>query len=579
MIKSPLRINILCLLLSLLVWAPSVQAHLTTYTGAERSSTVAEIWIEAEHVKVQLEIGAQDREAFANLLHHAVSKPDAVDHGIVLTGDDGLRLKGEVQVLAQRPRTNRSTASQAAAEARPASSMVTYVELIYTLADPPATLTLTPPMHDDHRKAAAEIGVMVYHESIPVINFQCLRRPEILQLDWRDPWYSAFKSPDLQRHHRAPIMTFLYIEPYEVRFEMLMRLKTLVSWMSLDLQHPMQIGMDEQARLRERIGQFLAQQSQVHIDGATSRPLLDRVEFVRVTPQGIQPLETVESLTLNTALVGVILAYIMPGLPQEVIVDWTFFNGQITSIPSTIIDPVSQLTYDMTPAQPSLRWTNLLDHYNYQAATIDAITAQAAKQLDIALPSVVLGLAALLVFGLGRRLGLNGLYRSVAMALMVLIAVVVWPFGRIAVRNPLAAPYELPDVEAILILQGLLQNTYRAFDFRAENDVYDKLAVSASGDLITDIYLQHRQRLEMEEQGGARAKVQDVQLLDATPSGPPGQRQHLTFQCTWRITGIVNHWGHTHQRRNQYEARVTIQPIERSWKMVDLDLIEERRLP
>jgi hypothetical protein len=182
-----------------------------------------------------------------------------------------------------------------------------------------------------------------------------------------------------------------------------------------------------------------------------------------------------------------------------------------------------------------------------------------------------------LVFGLGRRLGCKGLYRIVAMALMVLIAVVVWPFGRIEVRNPLAAPYELPDVEAILILQGLLQNTYRAFDFRAENDVYDKLAVSASGDLITDIYLQHRQRLEMEEQGGARARVQDVQLLDAMPSGPPGQR--LTFQCTWRITGTVNHWGHTHQRRNQYEARITIQPIAQTWKMVALDLIEERRLP
>jgi hypothetical protein len=580
MIKPRLPIYILCLLLGLLMWAPSVQAHLTTYTGAERSSTVAEIWIEAERIKVQLEIGAQDREAFANLLNHAVSKPDKVDHDIVLTGDDGMPLKGEVQVMAQRPRTNRSTASQVAAEARPASPMVTYVEIIYTLAEPPATLTLTPPMQDhDRGKAVAEIGFMVYHDSIPVIDFQYLRRPEILQLDWRDPWYSAFKNPDLQRHHRAPIMTFLYIEPYEVRFEMLMRLKTLASWMSLDIQHPMQIGMDEQAWLRQRIGQFVVQQSQVHIDGATSRPLLDRVEFVRVTPQGIQPLETAASLTLNTALVGVILAYIRPGLPQEVTVDWTFFNDQMTSIPSTIIDPVSQLPYDMTPAQPSLHWTNVLDNYNYQAATIDAIAAQAANQFDISLPSVVLGLAALLVFGLGRHLGLTRLYRIVAMMLMVLTAVVVWPFGRIAVRNPLAAPYELPDVEAILILQGLLQNTYRAFDFRAENDVYDKLAVSVSGDLITDLYLQHRQRLEMEEQGGARASVQDVQLLDATPSGPPSQRQRLTFQCTWRITGIVNHWGHAHQRRNQYEARITIQPIEQTWKMMALDLIEERRLP
>jgi hypothetical protein len=262
-----------------------------------------------------------------------------------------------------------------------------------------------------------------------------------------------------------------------------------------------------------------------------------------------------------------------------VTVDWTLFNDQITSIPSTIIDPVSQLPYDMTPAQPTLRWSNMLDNYNYQAASIDAIAAQTDKQLDIPLPSTLLCLAALLLFGLGRYFGLKGLYQIMAIALIVVIAVVVWPLGRVAVRNPLAAPYELPDVEAILILQGLLQNTYRAFDFRAENDVYDKLAVSISGDLITDVYLQHRQRLEMEAQGGARAKVQDVQLLDAVPGGSPGKHQRLMFQCTWRITGTVNHWGHTHQRRNQYEAMITIQPIEQTWKMVALDLINERRLP
>ena len=579
MMKPWLPIYVLCLLLGLLVFAHTVQAHLTTYTGAERSSTVAELWIDAERIVLQLEIGEQDREAFATLLNDAASKPDQVSQGLVLTGEHNMPLVGEVKAIERRPRTNRSTAPPSAADQRLGSHRVTYIEIVYTWTGRPATLTFTPPMKQDGGAAAAEIGFIVYHEAIPVIDFQYLRRPEILQLDWRDPWYSAFKNPDLQRHHRAPIMTYLYIEPHEVRFEILIRLKALASWMSLDMRHPMQIDVDEQARLRGRIGQFLVQQSQVHIDGATSRPILDRVEFVRATPQGIQPLETAEPLTFHTALIGVILAYIIPGPPQEVTVDWTFFNDQVTSIPSTIIDPVSQLPYDMTPAQPTLRWTNMLNNYNYQAATIEAIAAQAAKQLDIPLPSVILCLAALLIVGLGRHLGLKGLYRITAIAILLVTAVLVWPFGRMAVRHPLATPYELPDVEAILILQGLLQNTYRAFDFRAENDVYDKLAVSVSGDLITDIYLQHRKRLEMEEQGGARARVQDVQLLDATQSGPSGKRQRLTFQCTWRITGTVNHWGHTHQRRNQYEARITIQPTEQTWKMVALDLINERRLP
>ncbi len=569
----------LCLMLSLLALVRTAQAHLTKYTGAEHSSTVAEIWIDEERITLRLEIGDLDQDAFVDLLNDAAPGQDEVSRELLLIGDNGAPLAGAVKVIERRPRTDRSTVSQSTAAQVPGSAEVTYAEVVYELGMHPATLTLMPPPRMGSDEAAAQIGFIVYHETIPVIDFQYLVRPETLRLDWRDPWYSAFENADLKRHHSAPLMTFLYVEPYEVRFEILIRLKALASWMSLDVSTQEPIDIDRQARLREQVGQFLLQQSRVQIDGVRSRPLLDRVEFVRVTPQGIQSLDAAERLTFQTALVGVILAYATPGPPQDVTVDWTHFDDQITSIPATIIDPVSQLPYDVTPAQPTLRWTNMLDDYNYQVATIDAIAAQAANQFDIPLLSVLLCLAAALIAGFGGFLALNGVYRITAVALIFVVAVGVGPFGRIAVRNPFAAPYQLPEVESLLILQGLLQNTYRAFDFRAENDVYDKLAVSTADDLITDIYLQSRKRLVMEAQGGARAKVQDVQLLDAVQVGPPGKRQRLTFQCAWRITGTVNHWGHTHQRRNQYEARVTIQPIEQTWKIVALDVIEERRLP
>ena len=570
---------LLCLALTLLALTRTAQAHLTKYTGAEHSSTVAEIGIDGERITLRLEIGDLDQEAFADLLNSEASEQDGVQLGLLLTGDDGALLAGEVKLVERRPRMDRSTGSQSTAVRIPGSPEVTYVEVVYELGALPETLTLTPPRRIGSDEAAAEIGFIVYHETIPVVDFQYLARPETLRLDWRDPWYSAFENADLKRHHSAPLMTFLYVEPYEVRFEILIRLKALASWMSLDVPSQEPIDAEAQARLREQIGQFLLQQSQVRIDGAKSRPLLDRVEFVRVTPGGIQSLDTAEQPTFHTALVGVILAYVTPGPPQEVTVDWTHFDDEITSIPSTIIDPVSQLPYDVTSAQPTLRWTNMLADYNYQVATIEAIAAQAAKQLDFPLLSVVLCLAAALLAGFGGHLALNGVYRIAAIVLIFVVAVGVSSFGRVAIRNPFAAPYELPEAESLSILQGLLQNTYRAFDFRAEDDVYDKLAVSAEGDLITDIYLQSRQRLIMEEQGGARAKVQDVQLLDAVQVGPPDKHQRFTFQCAWRITGTVNHWGHTHQRRNQYDAMITLQPIEQTWKIVALDVIEERRLP
>ena len=578
-IRSWRALCLLCLALSLLALARTAQAHLTKYTGAEHSSTVAEFSIETGGITLRLEIGDLDRQAFPDLLGEDASGQGEGSLGLLLAGDDGVPLSGEVRVVERRPRTDRSMASQPTAAPLPGSLEVTYVEVNYPLATQPTTLTLTPPRGIGGDEAAAEIGFIVYHETIPVIDFQYLKRPETLRLDWRDPWYTAFENADLTRHHSAPVMTFLYVEPYEVRFEILIRLKALASWVSLDVPTDKPIDPQTQARLREQIGPFLLQQNQVRIDGAKSRPLLDRVEFVRVTPGGIQALDAAARPTFHTALVGVILAYVTPGPPQEVTADWTHFDDQITSIPSTIIDPVSQLPYDLTPAQPTLRWTNLLDDYNYQLTTIDSIAAQAANEFVLPLPSSVLCFIAAIFLGYGGRMGLSGVSRITAFVVFFVMALGLVSFGQMTVRNPLKAPYRLPEVEALTTLQGLLQNTYRAFDFRAEEDIYDKLAVSAAGDLITDIYLQNRQRLVMEEQGGARAKVQDVQLLDAVQVGPPAKRQRFTFQCTWRITGTVNHWGHTHQRRNQYDAMITIQPIGQSWKIVALDVIEERRLP
>jgi hypothetical protein len=104
------------------------------------------------------------------------------------------------------------------------------------------------------------------------------------------------------------------------------------------------------------------------------------------------------------------------------------------------------------------------------------------------------------------------------------------------------------------------------FDFRAEADIYDQLAVSVTGDRITDIDLPSRKRLTVKAQGRAQAKVEAVELLEVMPIGLPDAAQRLQFQCTWRITSSVSHWGHSHWRCHQYKALITIQPIEQTGK-------------
>ena len=65
------------------------------------------------------------------------------------------------------------------------------------------------------------------------------------------------------------------------------------------------------------------------------------------------------------------------------------------------------------------------------------------------------------------------------------------------------------DQDAREIVGDLLRNVYQAFDYREEERIYDVLAHSVSGDLLTEIYLETQRSLEIENQGGARAKVKE----------------------------------------------------------------------
>ena len=127
------------------------------------------------------------------------------------------------------------------------------------------------------------------------------------------------------------------------------------------------------------------------------------------------------------------------------------------------------------------------------------------------------------------------------------------------------------------MVTGLLENVYRAFDYRDESLIYDRLERSAAGELLTEIHLETRRSLEIENQGGARAKVKDVTLLQADTTPLDGELGFVSH-VTWNVSGSVGHWGHIHQRTNQYEARLTIKAVDGSWKITDLEVLQEQRL-
>ena len=76
---------------------------------------------------------------------------------------------------------------------------------------------------------------------------------------------------------------FLYVEPYEVRKEILVRPMDLQQWMDLGLPDKGVITVEQQAELKGRIAHFLSGKNPVNIDGARAQGRIDRIHFIRRT--------------------------------------------------------------------------------------------------------------------------------------------------------------------------------------------------------------------------------------------------------------------------------------------------------
>ncbi len=157
-------------------------------------------------------------------------------------------------------------------------------------------------------------------------------------------------------------------------------------------------------------------------------------------------------------------------------------------------------------------------------------------------------------------------------------SVLLYPLLRVAVAKPAVIAPKMTDKDAVSVLDSLLKNIYRSFDFREEEDVYDRLATSVSGDLLSEIYLQNRKSLVVTQAGGARARVKEVEILNVDVNHLDDRPLGLLFRATWTAMGSVGHWGHIHIRKNQYEANITVEPVDGAWKITGLELLEEKRI-
>ncbi|MEM7386076.1 MAG: hypothetical protein AAF514_14140 [Verrucomicrobiota bacterium] len=142
--------------------------------------------------------------------------------------------------------------------------------------------------------------------------------------------------------------------------------------------------------------------------------------------------------------------------------------------------------------------------------------------------------------------------------------------------NPLSRS-GLPAEAAKTIFTDLHANIYRAFDYTDESSIYDSLSRSVEpGPLLDRIYGEVYQSLILREEGGVVCKVQKVEMEECRTTVESSER--FEARCHWRVYGMVKHWGHAHQRINEYRARYTLEKKDEGWRITDVTVEEQRRL-
>jgi len=574
-----MKFPLCALILATLLWLPSsTRADAVIVNSAMFANTIAEYFVEQDHVRIELEIGEGDIAVFRNLL------PDAL-YAAMGFGDAPLEqrlrrfLENDMPVFADGERLpafvrdmkpgTRPLRDPITGEVLPTPEdqavPVIRVTLVFPLQARPDTLTLYAPSETGQ----GNIGFVLYHEGVAVNDFRYLGSGYTVNLDWDDPWYSAFPQRSLQRQYASPMAGFIYVEPYEVRKEIIVRPHDIQQYVDLGLEGRDVIPADMQDEVKRRVVDFLENHFPLRIDGEPVEMTIDRVNFLRRTLRNSTVVDR-QDIDVLPATLGIIYVTPTSGLPQSVEMDWDLFNEKMPKVSAATVDEAGSLPIVLEPDFAVLRWDNYLKSPTLPTLAEIAPPPTRLQKMSVLGRWMAAALTMLFLFLAVRRWRSGRNMPGLMLAGAAVFAVAGILLGRIATQA------EIDSTRLKQLTEDLLHNVYRAFDYRGEEVIYDVLAQSVAGDLLTDVYLETRRGLELANQGGARVKVNDVEVKEALLNAKDGDT--LQVESHWTVGGSVGHWGHIHQRRNGYHALLEISAIDGRWKLTGLQILQEERL-
>jgi len=573
---------------------PAARADWMNLTGAETAPNIAEITVLDDRVRVALEVYVGDLATFEALLPDDWLKNDVAFRPSLserlrrfsaetfqIITDDGTKLQANLSLAEPRRRKERFSAfagminptTRQRVPEPPEDKRVLYAELEYPFSGRPESLTIIPPQNANGI-VAVTIGFIAYHKAVPIIDFRYLSGPAKVTLDWDDPWYTKFDNPNLKRHHKSALMSFLYVEPRELRHEVLIRVRDLQEWTDLGLIGGATIVAAARAQIKERARAFLATRNPLEVDGTPVKPVSTRAQFLNISLTGLQVVENDKPLDLSTAIIGIILSYPVKHLPKHVTVQWDLFNERVERIPTTAIDPAGPFLGFVEASDPTFEWRNYL--LKYQEPKVSPVVLDDGRSIGVPVLSVLL-----LVFALGAAtIAVRPALQSrriwaAASGLSAVAAVLLLRVAVIDVTNPFAGP---PDENiSAQIVTSVLENVNHAYLEKDPAALRQALGVVVASDALADVEAELGRALAIKVAGGGIARVDAIEnlvLKEVTAlEGRPGFRS----LAEWTARASAGHWGHAHRRTIRFRALVELVEHNGAWKLAGITVVDAKQ--
>jgi hypothetical protein len=401
----------------------------------------------------------------------------------------------------------------------------------------------------------------------------------------RAAWLAQEQQKTLGITSYSSVYSFLYVEDFEVRHEILIPLLTLLQMLELPHDGDAFFSLEEQQATAPLIADHFGTGNPVRIDGQEHRAVVSRCDFYGLSFKDLARRAQPQPVPLSSARVGLILSYPLSTVPAHVRLQWNRFTKTVWSVNVVVFDGVSgyRKTVTRVGGNNVVEWKAAV---RKAPAQIHEIPAEVTARPMFEISSGSVGLLLLAVAACTFRTAKSGLDRRTVMTVTVMLSC-AWAvrdsgFGKLAV--PVGRRPPITDETAEAVFATLHSNIYAALRYRTESDVYDALAFSTSGDVLQATYLKIMAGLKMEEQGGAVARVRQVEILDGTrteltvPQQSNAQPEGFAYRCRWNVSGTVEHWGHIHARTNQFEADFRVESVGGNWKVTDVDIVDNRRI-